>query len=199
MNYFRLLPALFASLVIGSVSFLPSQEKGEDKKEAPKQKFQTGGKPTPFPKLVAAIKSGKVGIYRSSTAPPQVIVVPKKLSVWGNNQYGICVTSESCFAVSDYSTYVGLNQIFVTEATCIKWAKDRGYLNGAWLLEVIEDMQKDGIKDEFGLLRRAGKASTVDYSNEETLKSAIAQGPLSIAIDSPCKFQPQVAPRYQRQ
>ena len=45
-------------------------------------------------------------------------------------------------------------------------------------------MQADGIKDEKGVLRKAGKPSTVDYSNETTLQSAIAVGPVSVAIDA---------------
>jgi hypothetical protein len=45
-------------------------------------------------------------------------------------------------------------------------------------------MQRDGVKDEKGTLRKTGKPSTVDFSNEDTLKSAIANGPVSIAIDA---------------
>lgn len=147
-------------------------------------KFFGGAKVTPFPKIVEAIRAGKATIHAATSAPAQVIVVPKKLSVWGNNKYGCCVTSESVFAIADYSTYVGLDEIFVAEATMIQWAKDHGWLNGADLLSVIQDMQADGIKDEKDVLRKAGKPSSVDYRDEDVLKSAIAQGPISIAIDA---------------
>lgn len=145
--------------------------------------FPTGAQRTPFPKIIEAIKLSKASVFRASAPPPQVVVVPKKLSYWGNNQYGDCVTAESVFAIAAYSTYIGLDEIFVTDATTINWAKSHGYANGAQLLEVIQSMQADGIKDEKGVVRKAGKPSSVDFSNEETLKSALAQGPVSIAID----------------
>jgi len=147
-------------------------------------KFFTGATPTSFTKIIESIKSGNSGVYRASAPPPQVVTVPKRLSVWGNNQYGDCVTAESVFAIADYSTFIGMEEIFVTDTATIAWARSHGYLNGAMLLDVMLDMARDGIKDEKGTLRKAGKASTVDFSNEETLKSAIAQGPVSIAIDA---------------
>lgn len=146
--------------------------------------FKTGATPTPFLKVVAAIKAGDAKIYKATAPPPQIVVVPKRLSIWGNNQFGDCVTAESCFAIADYSTFIGLDEIFVTEASCIKWARDHGVLNGADLLSVIQGMQRDGIPDEKGIVRKAGNPSSVDYSNEVTLQSAIAQGPVSIAIGS---------------
>lgn len=153
-------------------------------KTQPAPQFPTGAKPTPFSKIIESIKLGSASIHRAAAAPPQVIVVPKRLSYWGNNQYGVCVTSESVFADAAYSTALGIEQIFVTDATTIAWARARGWLNGAFLLEVIEAMQRDGIKDEKGILRKAGKPSSVNFGDEEALKSAIAQGPVSIAIAS---------------
>lgn len=143
-----------------------------------------GGKRTPFGKIIESIKSGRASIHRAVAPPPQVVTVPKRLSYWGNNQYGCCVTSESVFAIADYSTAIGQEEIFVTDAATIAWARAHGWLNGAFLLDVIQDMQADGIKDEKGVLRKAGKPSSVDFANEDTLKSAIAQGPVSIAIDA---------------
>src|SRR6185369_4390591 len=71
----------------------------------------TGARPTPPAKIIESIKTGKAAIYRAAVAPPQVIVVPKRLSYWGNNQYGCCVTSESVFAIADYSTSLGMEEI----------------------------------------------------------------------------------------
>jgi len=148
------------------------------------QKFPTGAKRTPFPNIVAAIKGGKAHVYQAKAPPPQVITVPKRLSMWGNSQYGDCVSAESAFAIADYSTFLGLDEIFVTEPTIIAWAGAHGFLNGADLLEVIQAMQADGVKDEKGVLRKAGTPATVDYRTESVLQSAIAQGPVSIAIDA---------------
>lgn len=148
-------------------------------------KFMTGAKPTPPAKIAESIRAGKATIHRTVAAPSSVIYVPKRMSYLGNNQYGCCVTSESCFSMEAYSVYVGLpKQIFITDAAAIAWARSHGWLNGAFLLDVIQDMQKDGIKDEDGILRKAGTPSAVNYSDEATLQSAIAQGPVSIAINA---------------
>lgn len=175
-----------AMILVGLVAAFSGAQPGKVPDPPPKLTtgFPTGAKPTPFPKIIEAIQKGRATIHRAVAAPPQVISVPRRLSYWGNNQYGCCVTSESVFAIADYSTKLGMEEIFVTDATTIEWARSHGWLNGAFLLDVIQDMERDGIKDEKGILRKAGKPSSVDFSNEETLKSAIAQGPVSIAIAS---------------
>lgn len=191
MKKFLAMFAIAASAFIGGPIFNAAQDQGS-KDDPPKQeikqdsppKLMRGAKPTPPAKIVASIKSGKAGIHRANSAPAQVVVVPKKLSMWGNSQFGDCVTAESCFAIADYSSFIGMEEIFVTEATCIAWARTHGWLNGADLLSVIQDMEADGIKDEKGVLRKAGKPSSVDYRNEAILQSAIAVGPVSIAIDA---------------
>lgn len=183
-----------AGLIIGAFAFIGgpifnAQDQGskddpKDAKQDAPPKLMRGAKPTPPAKIIASIKSGKAGIHRANSAPAQIVVVPKKLSMWGNSQFGDCVTAESCFAIADYSSFIGMDEIFVTEATCIAWARTHGWLNGADLLSVIQDMEADGIKDEKGILRKAGKPSSVDYRNEAILQSAIAVGPVSIAIDA---------------
>lgn len=147
-------------------------------------KFPTGAKRTPFAKIIESIKVGKAGVYRAAAPPSQVVVVPKRLSMWGNSQYGDCVSAESAFSMAAYSTYVGLDEVFIPEANVITWARSHGFLNGAELLEVMQAMAADGIKDEKGILRKAGTPSAVKYGDEPTLQSAIAQGPISIAIDA---------------
>ncbi len=148
-------------------------------------KFKTGAKPTPPAKIAAAIAAGKATIHRPVAAPPSVIYAPKRMSYLGNDQYGDCVTAESCFSMEAYSVYIGLpKQIFITDAAAISWARSHGWLEGAFLLDVIQDMQKDGVKDEDGVLRKAGVPSAVNYSDEESLKSAIAVGPVSVAINA---------------
>lgn len=171
----------WASILVVVAATLPFAEPQAPQVPGP---FPTGAIPTSFTKIIAAVKAGAAGVYRASAPPAQVIVVPKKISYWGNNQYGCCVTTESVFSMAAYSTYVGLDEIFITDATTIAWARAHGDLNGAMLLDVMQDMAKDGIKDEKGVLRKAGKPSSVDFSTEDTLKSALAQGPVSIAIAS---------------
>src|SRR5690242_10454368 len=99
--------ALFLGvLILPLLAFAMPQDQGskdDGKKQEAPAKLMRGAKPTPFPKIIAALKSGKAGIHRANaSAPAQVITVPKKLSMWGNSQYGDCVTAESCFAIADY-------------------------------------------------------------------------------------------------
>ncbi len=171
---------LAASLGIGQQSVPPAIEPPQINQQLPR-----GARRTPVEKIIESIRTGKAAIHRTLAAPPaQVIVVPPKLSMWGNSQYGDCVSAESAFSMAAYSTYVGLDEIFIPEANVISWARSHGFLNGADLLEVIQAMQADGIKDDKGILRKAGVPSSVKYSDETTLQSAIAQGPISIAIDA---------------
>lgn len=180
ISFLSMIFIAFASLA----PLAESQGKVDPPVIAPAEGFPRGAQRTPFPKIIESIKSGKSGVYRATTPPPSVITVPKRLSFWGNNQYGDCVSAESVFAIADYSTALGLEEIFVTDTAVVAWARSHGYLNGADLLSVIHSMQSDGIKDEKGTLRKVGKPSSVDFSNEDTLKSAIAQGPVSVAIDA---------------
>ncbi len=148
-------------------------------------KFKTGAKPTPAHRIAEAVSAGTLGIHAPDRAiPATVAMVPKTLSMLGNDQEGDCVTAESCAAIEAYSVYVGLPEIVITDSAAMAWAAAHGDSNGADLLSVSQDMAKDGVKDSAGTLRMMGGPSTVDYTNEATLQSAIAVGPVSIAIGS---------------
>lgn len=135
-----------------------------------------GARPSPAHKLLAAVP------YRMLTAPPdEFAVVPKQLSMWGNSQYGVCVTSEEAFAKAAYSLMCGLPETFIPESEVINWARKYGYLNGADLVEVMDEMAKDGL-DAGGVDYRDGGYRGVNYSDEPTLKSALTVGPVKIAI-----------------
>jgi hypothetical protein len=98
--------------------------------------------------------------------------------MWGNNQYGDCVTAEEAFKLACEKP-----EVFIDDGTVISWARAHGYLNGATLTDVLDSMQHDGFKvGPQGY--NDGPYGTVDYTNESTLKTAIATGPVKIAIDS---------------
>src|SRR6185437_16008047 len=110
--------------------------------------------------------------------PPQWAWIPQKLDMWGNDQYGDCVTAEEAFAKATYQP-----EIFIPTATVTAWASKHGVLNGADLSQVMDMMQNDGFvvgSQQYN----DGKYSGVDYSNETVLQSAISQGPVKIAIDA---------------
>lgn len=135
--------------------------------------FLRGAIPTPRHKLAAAMP------HRLLFSPPaQFAIVPKQLSMWGNDVDGDCVTAEEAFAKACYSP-----EIFIPEAAAVAWATANGYLNGAELTDVMKTMATAG----FVVGQQTyddGPYTSVDYSTESILQSAIAQGPVKIGIDA---------------
>lgn len=146
----------------------------------PAVQFQRGAKPTPPHKLAAAPRF----TAKRDLAPPQLAMVPAKLSVWGNDRYGVCVTSEEAYAKGAWSVYCGLPNTFIPEAEVIRWAKAHGVLNGATLEEVLYAMQRDPLRADDGKNYLDGRPELIDYSDEGLLRQALATGPVKIAIDA---------------
>jgi hypothetical protein len=160
---------LALAAVLAASAFSPAAD-------APKLVFKTGAKLTPAHVIASSpkfTKSGKLG------APLQFAAVPKRLSMWGNNRYGCCVTSEECAAkIADHPN------AFITEDTCIRWASSHGVLNGADLGSVLKMMERDGIVAEDGTVYKDGSAATVDYNDKAALEQAIYTGRVKIAVAS---------------
>ncbi len=134
--------------------------------------FPRGAKPTPKPEVAKAPKHAVI-----ETPPPDFAIVPSKLDYWGNNQYGDCVSAEEAYAKATYSP-----EIFIPTAEVIRWAQAHGVLNGAMLDEVLDWMLAKGFQQGSQLFNDGGKHS-VDYTNLDVLKSAIAtSGCVKIAI-----------------
>lgn len=134
--------------------------------------FLRGARPSPPHKLLAAQP------FLGIVAPAQFAIVPKQLNMWGNSQYGDCVSAEEAFAKACHTP-----EIFIDEQTVIDWARKNGFLNGADLKEVCDAMEKHGFQVG-NQLYNDGSAQGVDYSNESVLQAAIAQGNVKIAIDA---------------
>ena len=145
--------------------------------------FMRGAKPSPNHILAAASP------YRVLAAPaPQFGVVPAKLDMWGNDQYGDCVSAEEAFAKAWWSTYCGLPETFATAAEVIAFARKYNWLNGAYLTEVMDKMISAGMSIG-GKTYQDGKYNSADYSNELVLQSALdasdgTGGPVKIGIDA---------------
>lgn len=135
--------------------------------------FPRGAKPSPRHELLKAPQH-----QPCDSIPAQFAYVPQQLDFWGNNQYGDCVSAEEAFAKA-----CDQPEIFVSAAEVESWAKANGYLDGADLVSVMTTMQTNGF--QVGSQRYDdGKFSSVDYSTESTLQSAICVGPVKIAIDA---------------
>jgi hypothetical protein len=132
-----------------------------------------GALPTP-PSVLAGATPFK---DRKISAPPSFLMWPVQLSSWNNYVYGDCVSAEEAFAKATAAP-----QTFIPEATVVAWATAHGYLNGAYLTDVMTTMQTDG----FPLNNQTfndGPHFLVDQTNAATLQSAIySQGPVKLGV-----------------
>lgn len=137
--------------------------------------FCTGAMPTPDHQLAQA------PIFAVPGLPPKhVAYVPKVRSYFGNNRYGVCVTSEEAFAKSCWIAGVQ-PEIDIPESEVIRWARSHGVLNGAALGPVCDWMAQKGFQVDKQLYNDGAK-SLVDFRDETVLKAAIACGPVKVAI-----------------
>ena len=65
--------------------------------------------------------------YRSNIgAPLQYLVRPARISMWGNDVHGDCVSAEEAFAKACNNP-----EIFISDADVVAWATRHGVLEGA--------------------------------------------------------------------
>lgn len=133
-----------------------------------------GAKPTPRHALAAATPYARAAAAVAS--PPNHIVLPKKLSFWGNYDHGDCVTAEEAFAKACHQA-----EILISEAEAIKWATAHDVLEGAYLNQVLEMMQTDGFK-QGSHTYDDGPYFSVDWTKPATLQAAIVEGPVKIGV-----------------
>ena len=135
------------------------------------QELRRGALPSPRSALAAARPHvAAVG------APPTYLVRPQRISMWGNDVHGDCVTAEEAFAKACHSP-----EIFISDDEVIGWAKEHGVLEGAYLTDVMNWMQNYGFVDGSQLDVDGGHYS-VNWSDDATLRSAIVMGPVKLGI-----------------
>lgn len=134
--------------------------------------FARGAKPCPRHVLAAATPFKPL----HDVLPTQVAYVPTKLSYWLNNATGDCVTAEEAFNKA-------ASGIFIQDSTVQTWAGKYGFLNGAMLPDVMDQMAKSGFAQD-GNVYGDGGYKSVDYSNEAVLQAALAIAPVKIGIDA---------------
>lgn len=166
---------ILALLLIGLsfVGFVASQPAPDGPAKVKKHR---GLKRTPKHILAAAHK-----FQPKAWGPSSYWRFPKKLSTWGNNQYGDCVSAESAFCKA-------CSGIFIPESEVIRWARQNGVLDGADLQQVIDLQRADGFHGD-GNVYGNGPGSTVNYADAPTFKAAIYKagldkGCISIGISA---------------
>jgi hypothetical protein len=98
------------------------------------------------------------------------------MSMWGNDVHGDCVTAEEAFAKACHK-----GEIFISDQEVLQWATNHGVLEGANLNQVLEWMQTDGFKQGTHTYDD-GPFFSLDWTNHNTLISAISEGPVKIGI-----------------
>jgi len=101
------------------------------------------------------------------------------MSSWNNYIYGDCVTAEEAFAKATATP-----KTFIPEDTVVNWAKAHGYLNGAYITEVMQTMQNHGFQYD-GSTYDDGPYHSVNWHDRVALQSAIySHGPVKIGVGS---------------
>jgi hypothetical protein len=103
--------------------------------------------------------------------------------MWLNDQFGDCVTAEEAFAKAAYSVMNGQPEVFIQDSVVQTWATQNGFLDGANLTDVMDQMAKSGFQ-QGGVTYGDGPYASVDYSTESVLQNAISLGPVKIGIDA---------------
>lgn len=135
---------------------------------ATKRLRPSGLKPSPRHRLASATP------HRASAAPAQYLVLPGRLSMWGNQVDGDCVTAGEGAAKATTG-------VFITDDTVIAWASGHGDLNGADIETVLTQFQTDGFSQD-GNTYNDGPHTSVDWTSPATLQSALSQGPVKIGV-----------------
>ena len=111
------------------------------------------------------------------TTPAQFSVVPSQLNMWGNSQFGNCVSASQAYWIAVFSIFCGLPEVFIDPNVLIAWCRAHGVLNGADLLQVCQMMEKSGLTQNGNTYTETAPDPTgVDYTQEDVLFNAIATG-----------------------
>ena len=133
--------------------------------------YMTGAIASPRHKLAAAFPH-----QATEVVPSQFARIPAKLSMWMNSKFGTCVSAEEAFAK-------GGDGLWVTDDEVYQWAKKRGYLNGAVLTDVLDDMQKVGLVSG-DQTWEDGAYFSVNWEDTHLLCDAIYTGVVKIGVAS---------------
>lgn len=133
-----------------------------------------GAIPTPRHMLAAAVPHIP---DPQLSVPSSFLMWPIQMSSWNNYKYGDCVTAEEAFAKATASP-----RTFIPEDTVVDWARSHGYLNGAYLVDVLKTMQNDGFQYS-GKTYNDGPYNSVNWNDSAALQSAISNhGPVKIGV-----------------
>lgn len=150
-----------------------------------------GLKPTPPGKLQAALRIGEpiMAKLRALPQPPENYDGSggvRDFGMYGNSTWGTCVTAEEAAAKSVISAKTGAPEIRIPDRNAVDWARKHGYLNGAYLDEVLKTMVRDGLIDDAGREHRDDDtAVAIDGTKKLVMQLAIYYtGMVKVAINA---------------
>ena len=126
--------------------------------------LKRGLTPTPRHELCGAMpfrRNHRVAV------PDHFFILPSKMSMWLNDQYGDCVTAEE-------AANKAIAGIFIQDSTVQTWCNANGTLNGANLQPVIQQMQTAGFSQDSNIYGD-GNGLAINYADAPTLQAAIYQ------------------------
>lgn len=140
-----------------------------------------GAIPTPRWKLATA-RPYHAPPFLLSAIPTTFGCVPQTLQMWGNDQFGDCVSAEEAAAKAMYSVWYGQgSELLIPDAVLVAWARKYGFLQGATLTDPMDMMIKYGIVVD-GVTYKDGPYSSVNWMDDTSLTPAIFQGPVKIGV-----------------
>jgi hypothetical protein len=99
--------------------------------------------------------------------PDYFFVFPALMDNWGNATYPDCVAAEEAMNKA-------VGGIFVDASVVINWASEKGDLNGAELVPVVEQMNQAGFEQD-GNTYGDGLPMAINFADAPTMKAAIYQ------------------------
>lgn len=141
----------------------------------------------PAPPATPAPRRGAVASARHELAgatphvplrhiPATCLRMPPRLSFWGNDREGDCVTAEEAFAKACHAP-----DVLIEDSVAETWAARHGLRDGASLHQVLEWMQGAGFAQN-GRTYNNGAAHAVNWTDPAALRSAIYHGPVKLGV-----------------
>lgn len=127
----------------------------------------------PSPRIALAAATPHIAV---PGVPPSFLWKPARLSFWGNDVHGDCVTAEEAFAKACNNP-----EIFIPDTDVDNWAARHGVLEGAYLTQVMQYMQNDGFLER-PYIYDDGPYQTVNWTDPNNLQSAISIGPVKLGV-----------------
>lgn len=133
------------------------------------------------------VKVAKAPRLRDAAAPENYVTICPSYDIAGNDQYGICVSAEEVNHWRAWSVASGYPMVVIPTNTVIAWARKYGFLNGAMLPDVMDELKVNGMSDAKGVVYKLKDYFAVDYTSQDAVKAGIYQyKTLNIAIDADC-------------